>query len=135
MGKIPDYIKAQELDFEDCSKLIKYVKEKSTLSIALMSDICNTNNDFFKNLKRDIDYGADAIFTSPFENNEQFYHFVHKAKNFGIDKPIIAGIYVNSDLNNCINRCMDLIEFGVCGLHFYLTNNSESVSKVLENIL
>lgn len=135
MGKIPDYIKTQELDFDSCSKLITYVKEKSTLSVGITYNIDNVNEKFFKVLKRDIDFGADAIFTYPFENNEQFYHFIHRASNLGINKPIIAGIYVNDDLKSCAERCMDLIEFGVCGLHFYLTNNYESVSRVLENIL
>ncbi|MBQ8482666.1 methylenetetrahydrofolate reductase [bacterium] len=34
-----------------------------------------------------------------------------------------------------IKQCLDLIEFGVCGLHFFTLNHSDQVSEILENIL
>lgn len=35
----------------------------------------------------------------------------------------------------CINQCQDLIEFGVCGLHYFILNHSDQISEILENIL
>lgn len=34
-----------------------------------------------------------------------------------------------------ISQCQDLIDFGVCGLHFFTLNHSDQVSEILENIL
>ncbi|WP_142785287.1 methylenetetrahydrofolate reductase [NAD(P)H] [Changchengzhania lutea] len=49
------------------------------------------NNDL-KRLKEKVDAGADYIVTQMFFNNEKYFEFVEKAKEFGIDVPIIPGI-------------------------------------------
>ena len=43
-------------------------------------------------LKRKVDAGADFLITQLFFNNTDYLSFVERARNAGIDKPILAGI-------------------------------------------
>ena len=132
MGEIPDYIKKEELDFCSCHKLIEYLKAKTTLSVGLISSV----EDFdFNNIKKEIETGADAIFTTPFKNNNKFYSYINNLRKQNINIPIIAGISTDMNMEECIKKCKDLIEFGISGLHLYTNNRSNKIVKILENIL
>lgn len=49
-------------------------------------------NTDLKRLKEKVDLGADYIVTQMFFDNNRFFQFVEKAKQIGIDVPIIPGI-------------------------------------------
>lgn len=51
----------------------------------------NVDTDIYY-LKRKIDLGADYVTTQLFYNNEHYYNYVNKCREFGIDVPIIAGL-------------------------------------------
>lgn len=131
-GAIPDYIKKDELDFCSCIDLIKYIKDKTILSVGISSSVENLN---LSTLKKEIEFGADVIFTTPFDDNRKFYSFMEKIRKHNINIPIIAGIQANSDTDKCIAECKDLIEYGVSGLHLYTGNKSDKIIQILENIL
>lgn len=51
----------------------------------------NMDTDIYY-LKRKIDLGAHYVTTQLFYNNEHYYNYVNKCREFGIDVPIIAGL-------------------------------------------
>ncbi|GAA4467963.1 methylenetetrahydrofolate reductase [NAD(P)H] [Nemorincola caseinilytica] len=51
----------------------------------------NTDTDIYY-LKRKIDLGADYVTTQLFYNNEHYYAYVNKCREFGIEVPIIPGL-------------------------------------------
>jgi len=48
--------------------------------------------DDIHNLKRKVDAGCDFLTTQMFFDNNIFYNFLYRAKDVGIDVPIIPGI-------------------------------------------
>lgn len=96
-GDLPKYICETELDFKHANELVEFIKEKTTLSIAVAG--YPEGHIECKNLQQDIDYlkmkvdkGASAIFTQMFFENDKFYRFVDNVRKAGIRIPIIAGI-------------------------------------------
>lgn len=84
-------------DFKYANELVEFIYEKTTLSIGVAGypeghiESPTIESDI-ANLKKKIDAGASAIFTQMFFNNEKFYNYVEKVRNYGINLPIIAGI-------------------------------------------
>jgi len=56
-------------------------------------EAANMNTDL-KFLKEKVDNGADYIVTQMFYNNKSFFDFVDKAREIGIDVPIIPGLKI-----------------------------------------
>ena len=135
LGKIPDYLKNEELDFNECNELITYLKDKTTLSIGTYSETNDNSIAAINRTQKEIESGAVAIFTTPFKSNGQFYTFTKNLRKHNIKVPIIAGVSTDIETEECIRKCKDLIEFGTSGLHFYTNSNTEKIIQILENIL
>ncbi|WP_424982855.1 methylenetetrahydrofolate reductase [NAD(P)H] [Maritalea sp. S77] len=62
----------------------------------------------FENLKRKIDAGASRAITQMFFDNELYLRFVDRARNAGIEAPIVAGIqpiHNFTQISNFAGRC------------------------------
>ena len=84
-------------DFEHASDLIKYIKQKTDLSIAAAGYPEGHREAFsFKKdieyLKLKADYGAKVVYTQLFFNNSHYFNFVDECNKSGINIPIIPGI-------------------------------------------
>jgi len=96
-GDIPDYIKADELDFKHANELVEFIMSKTTLSIAVAGypeghiESKSLKEDIYY-LKMKIDAGASAIFTQLFYDNDKFYRYADSVRSAGINLPIVAGI-------------------------------------------
>lgn len=96
-GDIPEDYKEDCHDFCHANELVEYLKMKTDFSIAVAGYPeghieSNSIEDDIKNLKKKIDAGADVIITQLFFENERFYEFVNRIRDFGITKPVVAGI-------------------------------------------
>lgn len=96
-GDIPCGCTIKDFDFHYANELVEFIKANSSLSIGVAGYPeghfeCDDFIFDMKNLKRKIETGADAVFTQMFFENEKFYSFYQKAKEMGIETPIIPGI-------------------------------------------
>lgn len=119
-------------------------------------------------LKIKADAGSDFFVTQMFFDNAHYYDFVGRARQAGIQQPIIPGIMpitnlrqiermtkmcgakfpgqLRADLNaasgsaeelravgvdHATRQCMDLLERGAPGIHFYTLNRSKATTRVL----
>lgn len=84
-------------DFNYANELVEFIHQKTTLSIGVAGypeghiESPTIEHDI-ENLSKKIEAGASAIFTQMFFNNEKFYNYVEKVRNYGINLPIVAGI-------------------------------------------
>lgn len=84
-------------DFNYANELVEFIHQKTTLSIGVAGypeghvESPTIEHDI-ANLSKKIEAGASAIFTQMFFNNENFYNYVEKVRNYGINLPIVAGI-------------------------------------------
>lgn len=96
-GDIPEGMTQSAFDFKYANELVEFIKANTSLSIGVAGypeghlECADLNIDL-DNLKRKVDAGADAIYTQMFFDNDKFLEFVQKAKNAGINVPIIPGI-------------------------------------------
>lgn len=96
-GDIPDGIVQTNFDFKYANELVDFIKASTQLSIGVAGypeghiDCIDLSTDL-DNLKRKVNAGADAIYTQMFFDNDKFVNFVQRAKNAGINVPIIPGI-------------------------------------------
>ena len=96
-GDVPEYINTTELDFSHAKELVKFIQEKTTLSIGVAGypeghiESSSLDEDI-KFLKEKVDAGASAIFTQLFFENDKLYRYIDKVRDAGINIPIIAGI-------------------------------------------
>ena len=96
-GDIPEDVNVCNFDFKYANELVKYIKDRTTLSIGVAGypeghiECDNLQNDI-DYLKRKVDAGASAIFTQLFFENDKFFRYVERVRNAGIDLPIIPGI-------------------------------------------
>lgn len=84
-------------DFRFASDLVEFIKSQTNLSIGVAGypevhkEAKNAEQDLI-NLKKKIDSGANVIITQVFFNNDHYFDFVEKARQIGINTPIIPGI-------------------------------------------
>lgn len=96
-GDIPEGMTQSSFDFKYANELVEFINAHTQLSVGVAGYPeghleCTDLQTDLDNLKRKVDAGADAIFTQMFFDNEKFLDFVSKAKNSGINIPIIPGI-------------------------------------------
>lgn len=96
-GDEPQDIKVCHTDFRYANELVRFIKSKSALSVAVAGYPeghieASTLDDDIKNLKKKVDEGAEAVYTQLFFDNEKFYSYIERVRNAGINLPIIAGI-------------------------------------------
>lgn len=96
-GDIPEGMTPSSFDFKYANELVEFIKAHTQLSIGVAGYPeghleCSDLKTDLDNLKRKVDAGADAIYTQMFFDNEKFLDFVNKARNIGINVPIIPGI-------------------------------------------
>lgn len=96
-GDIPDYINSSELDFRHACELVEFIKNKTTLSIAVAGYPeghieSKTLIEDIQHLKFKINNGASAIFTQLFFENDKFYKYLDILDKNNIKLPVIAGI-------------------------------------------
>ena len=127
-------------DFCYANELVKFIKEKTILSIGVAGypeghiESFDLKTDI-ENLKRKIDEGAEAIFTQLFFDNSKFYNYAEKVRSAGINIPIVCGIMpiisrkqvlkmtslakitvpklINEKIEKYKNEANDLIDFGI----------------------
>lgn len=96
-GDIPQGVEQSNFDFCYANELVKFIKSQTQLSIGVAGypeghiDCENLLVDL-ANLKCKVDAGADAIYTQMFFDNDKFFNFVQRAKDAGIEIPILPGI-------------------------------------------
>jgi len=132
---------------------------------------CPHQEDDLLHLKEKVEAGGEFVLTQLFFDNRYFYDFVDRARQVGIDVPIIPGILpilsgaqvkrfaslggvtippqLERDLERlgedeeemrkfgvdyATQQCLDLLEHGVPGLHFYCLNRSEAAQAIFENL-
>lgn len=96
-GDIPEGMTQSSFDFKYANELVEFINAHTQLSVGVAGYPeghleCTDLKTDLDNLKRKVDAGADAIFTQMFFDNDKFLDFVNKAKNAGINVPIIPGI-------------------------------------------
>ena len=84
-------------DYQHASELISEIKASGDFCIGAACypeghpEASNKDMDI-KNLKKKVDAGADFLTTQMFFDNNVFYNFLFRAREAGIDVPIVAGI-------------------------------------------
>lgn len=84
-------------DFKYANELVKFIKSKVNLSIAVAGypeghiEAKDLKTDI-KNLKRKINAGGEVIYTQLFFDNDYFFKYVDLVREEGIHTPIIPGI-------------------------------------------
>lgn len=96
-GDIPEGMTQTNFDFKYAKDLVEFIKAHTQLSIGVAGYPeghleCSDLTTDLDNLKRKVNAGADVIYTQMFFDNDKFLQFVQKAKNAGINVPIIPGI-------------------------------------------
>jgi methylenetetrahydrofolate reductase (NADPH) len=123
------------------------------------------------NLRRKVDAGADYLISQLFFDNADFLSFCERARDAGIDVPIIAGIMpilsvrqikrfttmcgarippdllrrieaVEDDseavrhvgMYHATRQCLELLNAGVAGIHFYTLNRSTATREIYANL-
>jgi len=88
---------SQNADFKYAYELVKYIKQNTSLCIAVAgypeghSEAESLNKDV-ENLKRKIDNGGQIIYTQLFFDNNYFFKYVDLLRKSGINNPVIPGI-------------------------------------------
>lgn len=132
---------------------------------------CPHPQDDLQHLKQKIEAGGEFVITQLFFANHYFYDFVERAREIGIEVPIIPGILpilsgtqakrfaslggvtIPPELERALARlgdndaevqrfgvdyatqqCLDLLEHGVPGIHFYCLNRSTSVREIFKHL-
>lgn len=96
-GDEPENNSVCYLDFKHANDLVKFIKEKTDLSIGVAGypeghiESPDLDTDL-KYLKQKVLSGGDVIYTQLFFDSSKFYRYVEKVRNIGIDCPIIPGI-------------------------------------------
>lgn len=96
-GDIPEGMTQANFDFKYANELVEFIKANTQLSIGVAGYPeghleCTDLSIDMDNLKRKVDSGADAIYTQMFFDNDKFFEFLQRAKNAGINVPIVPGI-------------------------------------------
>ncbi len=96
-GDIPAGMSRENFDFKYANELVKFIKAKTNLSIGVAAYPeghieCSDFDVDLNNLKNKVNEGADVIFTQMFFDSDKYFSFVERARNIGINIPIIPGI-------------------------------------------
>ncbi len=89
-------------DFKYASDLIKFIREKTSLSIAAAAYPeghmeCACRDIDIENLRRKVDEGVSVLFTQLFFDNDFYYSFLDRLEKAQIDIPVVPGILPVSD--------------------------------------
>ncbi|MCR4952342.1 MAG: methylenetetrahydrofolate reductase [Solobacterium sp.] len=95
-GDIPEGGRKKN-DFEHAEDLIRFIKANSSLAIGAACypeghPESRNKKDDIRYLKQKVDAGVDFLTTQMFFNNNIFYNFLYRAREAGIQVPILAGI-------------------------------------------
>ena len=88
---------AQDGGFEHATELIRHIKRNFSLGIAAACypephpEAVDAKTDL-EHAKRKVDEGAEFLITQLFYDNRDFHAFVDRARQAGIDVPIVAGL-------------------------------------------
>lgn len=104
--------------FFDNDKFYKYVEmvRKSEINTPIIPGIMP-----IRSLSQIDKMTSMARVTFPKKLRQNLEKYTNDAKKIGIEF--------------AISQCQDLIDYGVCGLHFFTLNHSDQVAEILENIL
>ena len=86
-------------EFRFANELVEFIRAETGdhfhINVAAYPEVhpqaVNANEDF-KNFKRKVDAGANAVITQYFYNAEAYFYFVDNCQKHGIDIPIFPGI-------------------------------------------
>lgn len=86
-------------EFRFANELVEFIRKETgdhfQIHVAAYPEVhpqaLNANEDF-KNFKRKVDAGADAVITQYFYNAESYFYFVDNCLKNGINVPIVPGI-------------------------------------------
>lgn len=175
-GDRPDNQELINDDFNYASELIQYIKSQGDYSVgAAFYPETHLESDSFEedllHLKRKVDSGADFLISQLFFDNSLFYKYLARFNYYGINVPVIAGIFpvTNSrqvkrvlELTDCTfpekfkrilykygsndqalrqagiafatNQIIDLLSWGIDGIHIYTMNRPEVAREIMNNI-
>lgn len=96
-GDIPEEVDVNTFDFKHANDLVEFIKAETDLHIGVAGYpeghiSCNDFDFDLQNLKRKVDAGADVIYTQMFFDNDKFFNFYQRARDIGIEIPIVPGI-------------------------------------------
>ncbi|KAJ0176126.1 hypothetical protein K1T71_008300 [Dendrolimus kikuchii] len=96
-------------DFQSTLEMIKYIKGKTGDYFAAgIAGFPDSTDEKIQQIKEKIDGGADFILTQAFFDSNIFKTYVERCKKFGIEVPIVPGVFpfeTYKQLNNFINMC------------------------------
>lgn len=98
-GDYPEKSDAEiKKDFRYASDLIKFIKKQGDFAIGAAfypeTHIESENyHEDLHNLKRKVDSGVDFLISQLFFDNNLFYKYLAKFNHYGINVPVIAGIF------------------------------------------
>ncbi len=96
-GDIPEGMSTDHLDYTFASELTREIKEFGGFCIGgacypeSHPESANSIEDM-KHLKEKVDAGCEFLTTQMFFDNNLLYNFIYRARNAGIDVPVVAGI-------------------------------------------
>ena len=96
-GDIPDGMSREHLDYRYASELTREIKEFGGFCIGgacYPESHPESDNSFddMAHLKEKVDAGCEFLTTQMFFDNNLLYNFIYRARNAGIDVPVVAGI-------------------------------------------
>lgn len=96
-GDIPQGMSKEHLDYTFASELTKDIREYGGFCIggACYPESHPESENSFKDieyLKAKVDAGCEFLTTQMFFDNNALYNFIYRARNAGIDVPVVAGI-------------------------------------------
>ena len=88
---------APEGGFRHADELVAHIRSEHDFGLAVAGypekhiEAVDLETDL-RNLKRKVDAGGDIVITQLFYDNADYYRFVEKARQIGIDVPIVPGL-------------------------------------------
>ena len=86
-------------EFRYANELVAFIREETgehfEIHVAAYPEVhpqAASAADDFKNFKRKVDAGANAVITQYFYNAEAYFYFVDQCEKSGVDVPIVPGI-------------------------------------------
>jgi methylenetetrahydrofolate reductase (NADPH) len=86
-------------EFRYANELVEFIRQETgeyfTIHVAAYPEVhpqAHSASEDFKNFKRKVDAGANAVITQYFYNAEAYFYFVDSCEKHGISVPIVPGI-------------------------------------------